>query len=79
MSVERVASGTGLVNVYNFLAETFPERVDKTVHDGEENIIIIKSRANRGWSSEARESFTKTTILMKTILRICIAAAKYIE
>lgn len=35
MSVERVASGTGLVNVYNFLAETFPERVDKTVHDGE--------------------------------------------
>ena len=34
VSVERVASGTGLVNVYNFLAETFPERVDKTVHAG---------------------------------------------
>eukprot|EP00752_Nemacystus_decipiens_P001395 g1380.t1 len=32
VSVERVASGTGLVNVYNFLAETFPERVDTTVH-----------------------------------------------
>lgn len=35
MSVERVASGTGLVNVYNFLTETFPERVDKAVHEGE--------------------------------------------
>eukprot|EP00903_Cladosiphon_okamuranus_P012608 g11797.t1 len=33
VSVERVASGTGLVNVYNFLAETFPERVDKAVHE----------------------------------------------
>lgn len=35
VSVERVASGTGVVNVYNFLAEAFPERVDKAVHDGE--------------------------------------------
>lgn len=35
MSVERVASGTGLVNVYNFLADTFPQRVDKTVHEGD--------------------------------------------
>ncbi|CAB1109771.1 unnamed protein product [Ectocarpus sp. CCAP 1310/34] len=33
VSVERVASGTGLVNVYNFLVETFPERVDKAVHE----------------------------------------------
>lgn len=42
VSVERVASGTGLVNVYNFLAEAFPERVDKTVHDGK---MKIKERS----------------------------------
>lgn len=35
VSVERVASGTGLVNVYNFLSTTFPERIDQSVHDGE--------------------------------------------
>ncbi|CAN0449672.1 unnamed protein product, partial [Scytosiphon promiscuus] len=33
VSVERVASGTGIVNVYNFLSTTFPERIDQSVHE----------------------------------------------
>lgn len=35
VSVERVVSGTGLVNVYEFLRKKFPERVDKDVDSGE--------------------------------------------
>lgn len=33
--MERVASGSGLVNVYDFLSRKFPDRVDKAVDDGE--------------------------------------------
>eukprot|EP01082_Thalassiosira_pseudonana_P011469 g10505.t1 g10505 contig4:1999208-2000225(-) len=33
VSVERVVSGRGLANVYEFLAEKFPERVDKAIHE----------------------------------------------
>jgi len=33
ISVERVVSGRGLANVYEFLAQKFPERVDKKVHE----------------------------------------------
>mmetsp|Transcript_25584 Transcript_25584/g.52432 ORF Transcript_25584/g.52432 Transcript_25584/m.52432 type:complete len:416 (-) Transcript_25584:143-1390(-) len=33
VSVERVVSGRGLANVYEFLAEKFPERLDKDVHE----------------------------------------------
>lgn len=32
VSVERVVSGKGLANVYEFLAERFPERIEKDVH-----------------------------------------------
>ncbi|KAL7430478.1 hypothetical protein ACHAXM_002217 [Skeletonema potamos] len=32
ISVERVVSGRGLANVYEFLAQKFPERVDERVH-----------------------------------------------
>jgi glucokinase len=32
ISVERVVSGTGLANVYDFLSNEFPDRVDPTVH-----------------------------------------------
>ena len=32
ISVERVVSGTGLANVYEFLAYQFPQRVDRRVH-----------------------------------------------
>lgn len=33
ISVERVVSGKGLANVYEFLAHKFPERIDKAVHE----------------------------------------------
>jgi glucokinase len=33
LSVERVVSGRGLANVYEFLALEYPARVDNTVHD----------------------------------------------
>ena len=33
--MERIASGSGLVNAYDFLCHAFPERVDKDVDDGE--------------------------------------------
>jgi len=32
VSVERVVSGRGLANVYEFLAEKFPERIDEVIH-----------------------------------------------
>ena len=32
VSVERVVSGKGLANVYEFLAQKFPRRVDKAIH-----------------------------------------------
>lgn len=32
ISVERVVSGKGLANVYEFLAEEYPDRIDKLVH-----------------------------------------------
>lgn len=33
VSVERVVSGRGLANVYAFLAEKYPERADKLIHE----------------------------------------------
>lgn len=33
VSVERVVSGRGLANVYEFLAQKFPDRVDKAIHE----------------------------------------------
>mmetsp|Transcript_31368 Transcript_31368/g.66802 ORF Transcript_31368/g.66802 Transcript_31368/m.66802 type:complete len:415 (-) Transcript_31368:122-1366(-) len=33
VSVERVVSGRGLANVYEFLAEKFPDSVDKAIHE----------------------------------------------
>lgn len=33
VSVERVVSGRGLANVYEFLAKKFPERVDAAIHE----------------------------------------------
>lgn len=33
VSVERVVSGRGLANVYEFLAQKFPERVDEAIHE----------------------------------------------
>jgi len=33
ISVERVCSGTGIVNVYDYLAGEYPDRVDKVAHE----------------------------------------------
>merc|ERR1712232_1090742 len=33
VSVERVVSGTGLANCYEFFAHEFPKKVDKKVHE----------------------------------------------
>lgn len=44
VSVERVASGTGLTNVYDFLSETFPERVDKAVDDAIKSAGDLKGK-----------------------------------
>lgn len=33
VSVERVVSGRGLANVYEFLAKKFPERIDAAIHE----------------------------------------------
>lgn len=41
VSVERVASGSGLTNVYEFLAQAFPERIDKAVDDGESPAFLL--------------------------------------
>ncbi|CAM9990991.1 unnamed protein product [Scytosiphon promiscuus] len=51
VSVERVASGTGLVNVYNFLSTAFPERIDQPVHDaiqgaGDQKGAVISKNSN---------------------------------
>ena len=32
ISVERIVSGTGLANVYEFLASEFPSKIDQKVH-----------------------------------------------
>ena len=32
ISVERIVSGRGLANVYDFLSHKFPDRIDKAVH-----------------------------------------------
>jgi len=43
ISIERVVSGKGICNVYEFLAYTFPQRVDKTMHRE-----FLKSQGNAG-------------------------------
>lgn len=43
ISVERVVSGKGLANVYEFLAQKFPERVRKEIHDN-----FLKAGAMQG-------------------------------
>lgn len=52
ISVERVVSGTGLANVYTFLAEEFPEQRDPKVHkefleagDLQGKVVAVNSKA----------------------------------
>ncbi|EEC45139.1 glucokinase [Phaeodactylum tricornutum CCAP 1055/1] len=53
ISVERVVSGKGLANVYEFLAHEFPERILPEVHDqflnsGDEQGKIVSDNATEG-------------------------------
>lgn len=55
VSVERVVSGRGLANVYEFLAGRFPERVDKEIHDeflgaGDQQGRVVGVNASKGGS-----------------------------
>ena len=52
VSLERVASGTGLANVYEFLANEYPDRRDPEVHK-----VFLNAGANQGKivSENARE------------------------
>lgn len=44
VSVERVVSGIGLYNIYEFLAEDMPEKVDPTLHQQIENAGELKGK-----------------------------------
>jgi glucokinase len=53
ISVERVVSGVGLANVYDFLAHKYPNRVEKTVHEeflkaGDEQGRVVATNAKPG-------------------------------
>mmetsp|Transcript_29701 Transcript_29701/g.45015 ORF Transcript_29701/g.45015 Transcript_29701/m.45015 type:complete len:404 (+) Transcript_29701:164-1375(+) len=53
VSIERVVSGIGLANVYEFLAKEFPRKVDKSVHDqflaaGDEKGRIVSDNSKSG-------------------------------
>lgn len=44
VSVERVVSGTGLVNIYEFLSQTYPEYVDEDIHAKIQSAGDLKGR-----------------------------------
>ena len=44
VSVERVVSGTGLVNIYEFLSQTYPELVDEDIHAKIQSAGDLKGR-----------------------------------
>jgi glucokinase len=44
VSVERVVSGRGLANCYEFLAKEFPDRVDKAVHEAFEKADDMQAK-----------------------------------
>lgn len=52
VSVERVVSGTGLANVYEFLANEFPEQVDPEVHEA---FLQAKDKQGKVVSESAKE------------------------
>lgn len=60
VSVERIVSGRGLVNVYDFLCEKFPERIDPVAHaaieaenDLKGKMISVHSMKDNGDDSDA--------------------------
>ena len=61
VSVERVVSGRGLANVYEFLAQKFPDRVDKRLH---EEFLIAGDQQGRvvGVNSSTEGSLTQHAV-----------------
>jgi glucokinase len=62
ISVERVVSGTGLANVYEFLAQYYPKRVDATFHaafvqaEPDEQPALVSIRAHQDYASKVTTS-----------------------
>lgn len=52
VSMERVVSGTGLANVYEFLANEYPEQVDPPVHEA---FLNAKDKQGKVVSENAKE------------------------
>jgi glucokinase len=65
ISVERVVSGTGLANVYEFLAQYYPKRVDTTFHAAFEQAMpdkkpeLVSLRAHQDHDKDQKDA-TKT-------------------
>ena len=62
ISVERIVSGRGLANVYEFLAQKFPERVDKAIHeeflaagDMQGRVVGVNSRTEGSLTAQAAQ------------------------
>jgi glucokinase len=62
VSTERVVSGRGLANVYEFLAKRFPDRVDKAVHeeflnagDQQGRVVGVNSKKEGSLARQATE------------------------
>eukprot|EP00578_Thalassiosira_sp_NH16_P026998 CAMPEP_0181103042 /NCGR_PEP_ID=MMETSP1071-20121207/14649_1 /TAXON_ID=35127 /ORGANISM="Thalassiosira sp., Strain NH16" /LENGTH=376 /DNA_ID=CAMNT_0023186079 /DNA_START=180 /DNA_END=1310 /DNA_ORIENTATION=- len=62
VSYERVVSGRGLANVYEFLAEKFPDRVDNTIHeeflaagDQQGRVVGVNSRNEGSLTAQAAQ------------------------
>ena len=66
ISVVRVVSGTGLGNVYEFLVEYYPQRVDKSLHDRyvkaphDEKPAIVSIRAHQEIDEQGQKQKKKT-------------------
>lgn len=61
ISVERVVSGKGIANVYEFLSQRFPDRVDPEVHakieqEGDQKGRVISQNSMRDGESLCRET-----------------------
>jgi glucokinase len=72
ISIERVVSGTGLANVYEFLAQEFPDKIDKSVHEefliaGDEQGKVVAVNAKEG--SLCRQALD---IMMRYDLKVII-------
>jgi glucokinase len=67
ISVERVVSGIGLANVYEYLATTYPQRIDTTVHT-----TFVKAKDEKG--RVVAENATTPQSLCEQAMHIMMAA-----